>query len=172
MHNIKHSNINHKRRRMLLAISQLALMSGLAACSRGEQAVSSAEIVTSGDTDLELLASVAYDLFPYEELPAELYVRIARNLLDVNNPSMNQGLQQLRSAAGNVAWKDVAESRRVDILQEMENTAFFAAIRAASIEVLYRSEAVFGMVGYGGSAVEQGGYLNRGFDEIDWLPGG
>jgi hypothetical protein len=26
------------------------------------------------------------------------------------------------------------------------------------------------MVGYGGSAIEQGGYINRGFDEIDWLP--
>jgi hypothetical protein len=28
---------------------------------------------------------------------------------------------------------------------------------------------MFDLVGYGGSAIEQGGYINRGFDDIDWL---
>jgi hypothetical protein len=55
-------------------------------------------------------------------------------------------------------------------LASLEGTPFFAALRAGTVEVLYRSPEVFALVGYGGSAIEYGGYLNRGFDEIDWLP--
>lgn len=163
-------NINHKRRRMLVAISQCALISGLTACNLNEQDDSNTTMPATGDSDLELLASVAYDLFPYEEIPAELYVRIAENLQASDNPDIDQGLAQLRSSVANTSWKAVEESRRVAVLSEMEDSAFFAALRAATIEVLYRSEAVFNMVGYGGSAVEYGGYINRGFDDIDWLP--
>ena len=39
-----------------------------------------------------------------------------------------------------------------------------------TIDVLYRNEEVLTFLGYQGSSIEYGGYLNRGFDDIDWLP--
>jgi len=156
------------RRKVLLAISQLALASTLAGCSQSAEQASAP--APAGDTDLELLASVAYDLFPYPAIPAALYVRIGEQLLQANNPVISAGLSQLRSASGALPWKELDESLRVGILGMMESTAFFVAVRATSLEVLYRSPEVFAMVGYGGSAIEHGGYINRGFADIDWLP--
>jgi hypothetical protein len=123
-----------------------------------------------GDTDLQLLASVAYDLLPFATLEPALYVQVGERLLQGGNPAIAEGLAKLREVSGNVPWKELDESARVTLLASLEDTPFFVALRATTIEVLYRSPQVFALVGYGGSAIEYGGYLNRGFDEIDWLP--
>jgi len=156
-----------QRRQVLLAISQIALAATLVSCGQGAEQELAA---VKGDTDLELLASVAYDLFPFPGLQADLYVRIGRNLLESGSPAIAEGLTQLRAASNSLPWKELDEIRRVAILAAMQDSAFFTSVRAATIEVLYRSPELFAMIGYGGSAIEQGGYLNRGFDEINWLP--
>ena len=156
-----------QRRQMLLAISRLALAASLAACGNGTEPPAAE---ATGDSDLELLASVAYDLFPFPALDAALYVRVGERLLQGGNPVIADGLLQLRTAAAGVPWKQLDEMRRIAVLTDLQTTPFFAALRAATLEVLYRSPEVFSMVGYGGSAIEQGGYINRGFADIDWLP--
>ena len=35
---------------------------------------------------------------------------------------------------------------------------------------LYYLPAVWALLGFEGSSVEFGGYVDRGFDDIDWLP--
>ena len=65
---------------------------------------------------------------------------------------------------------DVPESQRIAVLISLESSPFFTVARATTIAVLFRDKAVFDLVGYGGSAIEQGGYINRGFDQITWLP--
>ena len=35
---------------------------------------------------------------------------------------------------------------------------------------LYNDPQVWEKLGYEGPSAEQGGYLSRGFDDIDWLP--
>ena len=35
---------------------------------------------------------------------------------------------------------------------------------------LYNQEEVWPKFGYEGSSAENGGYINRGFNDIDWLP--
>jgi hypothetical protein len=97
-------------------------------------------------------------------------VQVGERLLQANNPAISDGMAKLREVSGNVPWKELDESARVTVLASLQDTPFFATLRAATIEVLYRSPEVFALVGYGGSAIEYGGYLNRGFDEIDWLP--
>jgi hypothetical protein len=156
-----------QRRQVLLAISQIALAASLNACGGAEQAAVPAP---ASDTDLELLASVAYDLFPFPDLNAEMYVRVAERLMQSGNTAVADGLRQLRAAVNDVPWKEVEEGRRVEVLSGIQTTPFFTAVRAMTLEVLYRSPEVFEMVGYGGSVIEQGGYINRGFADIDWLP--
>jgi hypothetical protein len=157
-----------QRRKMLFAISQLVLAGTLSACGGASEPPPQA--ATPAESDLELLAAVSYDLFPFPDLPPSLYVQVGERLLQASNPVVTEGLTQLRASAGNSAWKDIDEATRVATLTAMQATSFFAAVRAASLEVLYRAPETFAMVGYGGSAIEQGGYLNRGFDQIDWLP--
>lgn len=157
-----------QRRQVLLAIAQIAGAASLSACGGAAEAPAAA--APQGDTDLALLASVAYDLFPFPALDAAMYVRVAERLLQAGNPAVPEGLMLLRAAVADQPWTEVEESRRLAVLGDMQATPFFAAVRAATLEVLYRSPEVFAMVGYGGSAIEQGGYINRGFGDIDWLP--
>ena len=156
------------RRRMLLAISQLALGAALAGCGGAEPpaAVESA----AAENDVALLASVAYDLFPFPELTPELYVQVGERLLQGRNAALDEGLQQLRSVAGSTPWRDLDEAQRLAALTQLQSSPFFVQLRAATVEVLYRAPETFAMINYGGSAIEYGGYLHRGFDDIDWLP--
>lgn len=163
------------RRETLLAISQLALASTLAACGDGSPptaapAATQQATQAAPESDLELLAAAAYDLFPFATLTPALYVQVGERLLQADNPSVAAGLQQLRAAAAGTSWRDLDEAQRVATLTALQATPFFAALRASTIEVLYRAPETFALVGYGGSAIEYGGYLHRGFDEIDWLP--
>ena len=43
-------------------------------------------------------------------------------------------------------------------------------VREAAISGVYRDERTWQLLGYEGEASKYGGYLHRGFDDIDWLP--
>lgn len=155
------------RRRFLLAISQLCLAGSLAGCS-GEEVPAAGP--AAAESDAALLAAVAFDLFPFPALAPALYVQIGERLQQGGNSALPEGLARLRSVAAGSAWQDVAEAQRLAVLTELQGTPFFGAVRATALEVLFRAPETFAMVGYGGSAIEQGGYVNRGFADIDWLP--
>ena len=43
-------------------------------------------------------------------------------------------------------------------------------MRAKTLGTLYASPIAYAYFGYEGEAFSKGGYLTRGFDELDWLP--
>lgn len=59
---------------------------------------------------------------------------------------------------------------RVTLLQGIEQTAFFKALRSDLVVSLYNQEELWPKFGYEGSSAEHGGYIKRGFDDINWLP--
>ncbi len=59
---------------------------------------------------------------------------------------------------------------KLQVMEELQTEPFFGAILNQTIDVLYRNPDVWKLVGYEGSSIEYGGYLNRGFNDIDWLP--
>jgi len=38
------------------------------------------------------------------------------------------------------------------------------------VVALYDDREVWNLLGYEGPSYDKGGYLNRGFDDLDWLP--
>ena len=64
----------------------------------------------------------------------------------------------------------MAEAERVAALREMAATPFFATVRPMALFGLYGNKAVWPRFGYQGSSWEYGGYIDRGFDDLDWLP--
>ena len=155
------------RRQTLAAITVVVAASPLLSCSDNNATVSA-----KGYSDLEILSSVAYDLFPHKALSPDLYLQVGQRLLRLDSSVVSQGLLQLQSEAGNRSWIDVSESERLSVLKSIEKSEFFALLRSVTIDVLYHDSAMFELVGYGGSAIEKGGYINRGFDDINWLPKG
>lgn len=154
------------RREFLIAISQLATVATLVSCTRSEDQTA----VATSNPNLELLASVVYDILPYAELPPELYVTAAQKILDLKDNNIVAGLEKLRVASNNAAWIDVPEAERLAILSSLQDSPFFGVLRANTLQVLLRDPATFAIVGYGGSSIQYGGYINHGFNDINWLP--
>jgi hypothetical protein len=62
------------------------------------------------------------------------------------------------------------EADRVVVLRGVEQTPFFKKVRSDLVVSLYNQEAIWPKFGYEGSSADKGGYIHRGFDDIDWLP--
>ena len=56
------------------------------------------------------------------------------------------------------------------ILQALERTPFFARLRGDLVVSFYNQPELWPKFGYEGSSAEHGGYIARGFADIDWLP--
>ena len=62
------------------------------------------------------------------------------------------------------------EAERLTLLYAIEHGAFFQKLKGHLVVAFYDNKAVWPLFGYEGSSYEKGGYLDRGFDDIDWLP--
>lgn len=156
-------------RRELLRVAALML----ATAAGGIRGASAA---TAPDARLlQTLQQLALRLFPHPWLPSEHYAEIAGALL--GRAATDATLAKLLGAgvealdAGNAtAWLQRSEAQQVAAIRRLEGSGFFRTLRRSTIEHLYRDRAVWDEIGYEGSSVEFGGYVNRGFDDIDWLP--
>ncbi|WP_315807242.1 MULTISPECIES: gluconate 2-dehydrogenase subunit 3 family protein [unclassified Bradyrhizobium] len=129
---------------------------------------------------LKTLVKVARDIYPHDILADRYYIVAVKPwdgkaAADAAVKSMiNDGVARLDQDARdrhNVAYADVPwEADRVALLQGIEHTAFFKAIRSDLVVSLYNQKEVWPKFGYEGSSAEHGGYINRGFSDIDWLP--
>ena len=129
---------------------------------------------------LKTMVKVARDIYPHDFLGEVYYInaikpwdgKAAKDLkvkamLQSGISRLDQDAQQRHKVAYlNVPW----EADRVVLLQGIEQTDFFKAIRSDLVVSLYNQEAVWPKFGYEGSSAEHGGYINRGFSDIDWLP--
>jgi hypothetical protein len=117
------------------------------------------------------LVRIARLLFPHPGLPSAPYARAVTALVTLasRTPALYlrivNGLDELRDALGHSE-----NTHLVEALVRLEETAFFDAVRAAIASELYDDREVWAYVGYPGPSFELGGYLTRGFNDLDWLP--
>ena len=43
-------------------------------------------------------------------------------------------------------------------------------MRSTAVVEVYSDERTWQLVGYEGPSFDKGGYINRGFNDLDWLP--
>lgn len=129
-----------------------------------------------GPAELKTLAAFARDLFPHPRVPSSLYDEIASRLRQqaaaspVTSATLLDGLMQLHSLAGSPGWPALAGKKREDAIRKLQGGPFFNLVRGTAVVVLYRDQRVWDLIGYGGNAIAKGGYLHRGFNDINWLP--
>ncbi|MDD2869970.1 Twin-arginine translocation pathway signal [Neomegalonema sp.] len=120
------------------------------------------------------LVRMARDIYPHDRIPDEFYV-IAVKGYDAPEaaPEIEAGISALNAAAQGAGHADYLsigwEDDRVALLRAMENSAFFQKIRGGLVTGLYNQKAVWPIFGYEGESFSKGGYLHRGFDDINWL---
>jgi hypothetical protein len=124
----------------------------------------------------EPLTRLARLLFPHNDLGDSVYKEAVANAfaLTAEDPAA-QGLlasaeEALDAAVAAGGWYDADETAQLAALTAVQDQAFFAAIRNLFMFTLYTHKGCWNVIGYPGSSKEHGGYLERGFDDIDWLP--
>jgi hypothetical protein len=125
------------------------------------------------------LARAARDIYPHDTFPDSIYMAAVggydakatdaalRELIEGGVAKLDAESRRRNNAPYiEVAWED----DRVAVLRTIEPTPFFAKLRGDLVVSLYNQKAVWTKLGYEGSSAEKGGYIERGFGDIDWLP--
>jgi hypothetical protein len=120
------------------------------------------------------------DLFPHDRLADSYYSRAIAPLEEeaAKDSSVRRlladGVGQLNrlamGASGGSGYTDLAgEKARVAVIKQIESGAFFSKVYGTTVVTLYNQSEVWPLFGYEGPSSDKGGYLHRGFNDIDWL---
>ena len=125
-------------------------------------------------TDLKpALVRLLRAAFPHSNFPDGPYERVADKILSQLDEDLyhrlvlEQGLATIEQVGLDDTQADeVAEK----LLQELADTEFFTFVCGVAVVSLYDDHEVWELLGYEGASFDKGGYLDRGFDDLDWLP--
>lgn len=113
--------------------------------------------------------------FPHDTFPIGPYQRAANRVIEgaAGNPrllaQLVQGLADL-DRLRDVPFVELDAESAGAVLRSVADTPFFTAIVDIAIAAIYDDHEVWDLLGYEGPSFDQGGYLHRGFDDLDWLP--
>ncbi len=140
----------------------------------GKDAAWATELTALKPETFATLVQMARDIYPHDKVGDEYYVVAVKGYDTADAaPGIEAGIAGLDAAAqgkGHASYLATGWERdRVDILRGMEDSAFFQQIRGGLVTGLYNQKAVWPIFGYEGASFEFGGYIERGFNDINWL---
>ena len=113
--------------------------------------------------------------YPHPQFPDGPYERTADAVIAQVDASLwhrlalVNGLEALDARAGG-DFMGLDDQAATALLEEIADAEFFVFIRGVAVVTLYDDHEVWELLGYEGPSFDQGGYLHRGFDDLDWLP--
>ncbi|MDK1492867.1 gluconate 2-dehydrogenase subunit 3 family protein [Sinorhizobium sp. 7-81] len=122
------------------------------------------------------LILLARDIYPHDQLADRFYAiaikgQDAKAARDTAHKALiENGVADLDKRAGSGGYRGLSwEDDRVAILRDIETTPFFQAVRGDLVVSLYNQKELWPIFGYEGESYSQGGYIDRGFNDIEWL---
>lgn len=120
------------------------------------------------------LIQMARDIYPHDRIADRFYAIAVKGYDSPDSAAMiEQGvaaLDQLAQSRGFDSYLAAGwEADRVEMLRMIEHGPFFQTIRAGLVTGLYNQKEVWPVFGYEGESFSRGGYIDRGFNDIDWL---
>ena len=169
-------------RRVFLRGSATTIPAAVAAAGMGidPEAAWAQEAKNLKPHTMATLVLMARDIYPHDRL-ADVYYAQAVAGYDTKagqdaafRKMVEDGVAQLDAAAQQhrkspylmVAW----ETDRVALLKGAESGALFQKLRGDLLVSLYNNKEIWPKLGYEGASADKGGYIDRGFNDIDWLP--
>ncbi len=157
------------RREFVQLNVNLALVSLCGRVGAGE-----AEALWSNDNK-KVLSDVIYQLFPHPRLDKGVYEQVTQQVSDKVAQSAELTVMMknaMESLSGNARENRAAlpDREKMEQLEKIQHTPFFQFILNETLSGVYRHPLTWELLGFEGSSLEFGGYINRGFNDIDWLP--
>ena len=126
--------------------------------------------------EMATLIQMARDTYPHDHIPDRFYAVAVKghDTTSAEDPEykamMQAGLADLDARAGAGGYRGLGwEDQRVAILRDIADTPFFQTVRGGLVVGLYNQPEVWPLFGYEGESFSKGGYIGRGFDDIEWL---
>ncbi|KXF83296.1 hypothetical protein [Enterovibrio coralii] len=125
---------------------------------------------TLSPTQGEKLLSVCRLIYPHPNLADTFYAASVESLDGAasGNPQTRalivEGLESLND------WETLSPKQQLAVLEKIASSPFFQTVRGNMVVSFYDNPKVWPKFGYQGPSYAKGGYLFRGFDDIDWLP--
>lgn len=137
-------------------------------------AVWAMEVTTITPAQMATLMQMARDIYPHDQVPDRYYAAAVKSYDSAEQKALvDAGIAELDAAAkaqGHADYVSIGwEEDRVKVLQAIEGSVFFQTVRAGLVTGLYNQKEIWPIFGYEGESFSKGGYINRGFDDIDWL---
>ena len=127
------------------------------------------------DDAQERLVRVVKAAFPHKAFPDGPYERTAAHIIvtaaasPYQTAQLGQGLVSLDSLRDR-PFADLDAAEQLAVLEQVQNTPFFQLVRSTTVVFMYSDRDVWAILGYEGESSDKGGYVDRGFDDLDWLP--
>jgi hypothetical protein len=124
----------------------------------------------------ESLLRITRAIYPHATMDDAVYALVVKDLdaAASGDPSLAEMLRNgaagLNEAAGGDFGSLDAEAQ-TRMLVKIQDEGFFQKIRGTAVVSLYNNELAWAHFGYEGPSFNKGGYLKRGFDDLQWLPG-
>jgi hypothetical protein len=166
------------KRREFLKTSALAV-AGTAVAASGLLKVAAAgdwtaRLSTLKPKQAETLLAITKRIFPHRNLNDTCYVKVVE-MLDANSKSdpavaklLSEGVESINSKVRK--FTDLNENEQTAALETIQTSPFFMKVRGTELESLYSNPEVWKAFDYQGPAYAQGGYIKRGFNDLNWLP--
>ena len=125
--------------------------------------------------DRQTLVNVVYAAFPHSTFPRGPYERAADVVIEQAGKDprflaqLIQGLVDL-DAQRDAPFAELDVDTAAAVLRGADETPFLTAIVDSAVVTLYSDPEVWELLGYEGPSYDKGGYVDRGFDDLDWLP--
>lgn len=131
------------------------------------------------EDEFATLVKMARDIYPHDKVADQYYATVISGI-DASakddaalKTMLVDGVADLdkraQGAKGSGYAAIPAEEDRVVLLKEIEATPFFQKIRGSLVTGIYNNKELWPTFGYEGESASKGGYISRGFDDIDWL---
>jgi hypothetical protein len=121
--------------------------------------LSTPETAALSDQAVQAIVGAARAMYPHDALPDDVYRRVADKLAEAAAEDSDAAQ----------AIDDGAAAFDGD-LASIEGKPFFELVRSTAVVEVYSDQRTWEMLGYEGPPFNKGGYLERGFNDLDWLP--
>jgi hypothetical protein len=140
---------------------------------RQEDAVTLPERQTIfSERQMSVLVAVARAMYPHPGLGDAPYERVVATITEQagDDPKLAEILRAGIEGISPCVLYNREPAALEAKLRDIERFPFFQTLRPLVAWHLYDDDEVREFVGYPGPSYDQGGYVERGFDDLDWLP--
>lgn len=168
----KHSEETMKlsRRSLLFGTACTAILgSGLAF---GQAFASATMTIGTKPEEHKLLVQMIRVVYPHDRFGDGPYERTADAVVAAANKTPGKALMLAAGLKGLKAHKFsyLDSAAATTHIAGLEGSDFFSLVHGTATVALYNDHEVWDLLGYEGPSFDQGGYINRGFNDLNWLP--